>query len=622
MCGIAGMAGRADEELIARMTATLAHRGPDDSGQYVDDGAALGHRRLSVIDLDGGQQPMAYGEGRYWIVYNGEVYNFHELRQELEAKGHQFRTASDTEVILAAYADWGEACVERFQGMFAFALWDARERRLFLARDPIGVKPLYYAESGGVLYFASEMKALLACPEVNRELDPEGLDDYLTFLYTVPPRTFYRGIRQLPPAHTATWRAGKLTLRRYWRLRFHEEEHSEAQWLEALDAHLEETIGRYLIADVPLGAFLSAGLDSSSIVHYMSRHGGRPRTFTIGFGEEGALYDETEEARSLARRLGTEHQEQTVSADVAELLPTLVHHFDEPFGNPTALLSYVLCREVRRHVTVVLSGDGGDECFGGYPRYAGVRAAQAYRAIPSWLRAGVLNPLVQLLPESTRGFHALRRARAFASGSQLEPVDMYASWLSYFTPAQRTALYGGELRSALGDRDPWDHIRTAAREAETHDPVSRAMYVDLCSFLPNNVLQYGDRMSMAHGLEARVPLADHGLFELLARVPSSLKVRPGQSKYLLRRCMAGKLPQADVRRRKRGFNPPMGVWLNESLRPLVEAYLSPKAVAGAGLFDPGQVRELVRQHQRGQRDHTWHLWSLLVLEQWRRDHAT
>jgi asparagine synthase (glutamine-hydrolysing) len=618
MCGIAGIAGHHDENLVQTMIDTLVHRGPDDEGIYGARGVTLGHRRLSVIDLDTGQQPMSYGDGAFWIVFNGEIYNFRALRMALEAKGHTFCTHSDTEVILAAYAEYGVDCVTHLQGMFAFALWDKGERRLLLARDPMGVKPLYYAERAGMLYFASEMKALLTCPEIHREIDLESLDDYLTYLYTVPPRTIFKEIHQLPPAHSATWHDGEWSLRRYWQLRFEEKERSDAAWVEAIDGALRETVDQQMVADVPLGAFLSGGLDSSTIVHHMAQLDTTPQTFTVGFGEEGRLYDESEEARALAAHFGADHHALEVKADVAELLPAIVSHFDEPFGNPTALLTYSLCRSVRDYVKVVLSGDGGDESFGGYPRYAGVALSEQYRKIPASLRRGLINPLVQMLPESTRGFHGLRRLRQFSSGTLLDPVDMYASWQSYFTPEQKQEVYGGDLRRLLAGRDALDHIRQLARESETDDPVSRAMYIDLHSFLPNNVLHYGDRMSMAHGLETRVPLADHKLVELLADAPSALKIRQGESKILLRRCMRGKLPEADVRRKKQGFNPPMGVWLNTALREITEEYLSESTLRQRGYFEVAPVRAMLQEHRAGRRDYTWHLWSLVLFEQWHR----
>ncbi len=619
MCGIAGIAGRRDEALVKIMTDRLAHRGPDAEGCYADDCVTLGHRRLSIIDLCTGQQPMSSADGALWIVFNGEIYNFKELRRDLEAKGHHFRTQSDTEVILLAYAEYGEECVQRFQGMFAVALWDTRTKTLLLARDQIGVKPLYYALDGETVCFASEIKALLAVPGMSRDIDFEALDDYLTYLYTVPPATMYKRIRQLPPGWLATWRNGRWETRRYWRLRWREELRTEEEWVEAVRAGLEDIIGKYMISDVPLGAFLSGGLDSSTIVHHMCRQAGAPvNTFTVGFAREGSLYDESEEARVAAERFGAAHHPLTVEADAAQLLPVILRHFDEPFGNPTALLVYSICEVVRKHVTVILSGDGGDECFGGYPRYAGMRLAQSYRKVPALLRRGLIHPLVSLLPESTRGFHALRRLREFSAGSLLNPVDAYASWISYFGPDERAKLYTDAVRRDVAGRDSWSYIRALAAECESQDPVSQAMYIDIHSFLPNNVLQYGDRMSMAHSLEARVPLADTKLVELLAAIPSSLKIRGGQGKHLLRRCMDGRLPGDVLRRKKVGFNPPMGVWLNTRLRPLVEDYLSEDTVRRRGYFNPAPVQQLIRDHRASRRDYTWHLWALLVLEEWHR----
>ncbi|HPO15547.1 MAG TPA: asparagine synthase (glutamine-hydrolyzing) [Candidatus Hydrogenedentes bacterium] len=621
MCGIAGIAGKRDEALIKRMTDRLAHRGPDAEGFYADDCVTLGHRRLSIIDLSTGQQPMSNEDGTLWVVFNGEIYNFQELRRALETKGHRFRTQSDTEVILASYAEYGEACVEHFQGMFAFALWDTQTNTLLLARDPIGVKPLYYAEADGVLYFASEMKALLTAPGISREMDYEGLDDYLTYLYTVPPRTFFKQIRQLPPGHMATWRAGTWTETRYWRLRMQEESKSAEAWVEAVREQFHDIFRKYMISDVPLGAFLSGGLDSATIVYHMMQQASAPvNTFTVGFANEGALYDESPEARSIAKYLGATHRELKVQADAAPLMPVILQHFDEPFGNPTALLVYSICKLVREHVTVILSGDGGDECFGGYARYAGARLAEMYRHVPAWLRGNLVNPLVQRLPESTRGFHALRRIREFSAGTLLDPVDMYAVWISYFQQEDKQRLYTNETRRAIGSRDALDFIRTLGYECESSDPVTRAMYIDIHSFLPNNVLQYGDRMSMAHSLEARVPLADHKLVELLARMPSRLKVRGTQGKVLMRQSMAGRLPEEVLHRKKAGFNPPMGVWLNTQLRPRVDEYLSEAVIQQRGLFNPAPIQAMIQDHRASRRDYTWHLWALLLLEEWFRNY--
>lgn len=619
MCGIAGMAGRADDALVRRMTDALTHRGPDDSGYYVGDAAALGHRRLSIIDIAGGAQPMARDNGALQLVYNGEIYNFQSLRKELEAEGVIFDTRSDTEVLLHACATWGVDALPRLRGMFAFALWDARERSLLLARDPLGVKPLYYAERDGVLYFGSEIKALLAVPELPRRLDPEGLDDYLTYLYTVPPRTCFEGIHQLPPGHYATWKDGRLRIARYWHIDATPLGGSEDEWIARTDTAIHETIDLYQISDVPLGAFLSGGLDSSTIAAHLAEVSPQPvNTFTIGFESEGKLYDESAQAQATADLLGTVHHSLTAPGDVAGLLDTMVSHFDEPFGNPTALLTYRLCEVVREHVKVILSGDGGDESFGGYPRYSGVQWAEAYRRVPRAIRAGVVQPLVSMLPESTRGQHLWRRIREFSAGSLLDPVEMYIAWVTYFDRAQRTALYTPEWATQIAGRESEDFLRGLFADCPDSDPATRAMIVDLQSFLPHNVLQYGDRMSMAHSLEVRVPLADPVLVQTMARAPVDLKLHGGQSKYLLRRCLEGRLPKDTVDRPKLGFNPPMGVWLNTTLKPLVDDYLAPETIARRGLFQADAVARLIADHRSSRRDNTWHLWSLLVLEAWQR----
>ncbi len=619
MCGIAGIAGRADEALVRKMAGALAHRGPDDEGFHTAEGVSLGHRRLSIIDLEGGHQPMADASGDSWVVYNGEIYNFRELRTRLEGLGHCFRTQGDTEVILEAYREWGERCVEEFRGMFSFALWDTRERKLFLARDHIGVKPLYYAQCGDTLYFASEIKALLVCPEVSRDMDFEALDDFLTYLYTIPPRTMFRAIRQLPPAHTATWQDGRWQQRRYWRLEMGEESRSEAQWIEAVHGCLAETIEKHMISDVPLGAFLSGGMDSASIVYHMAQTSSQPvNTFTVGFGKDGNLYDESAYARDIAHAFDTQHHELTAEGDTVSLLPTMVRHFDEPFGNPSAMLFYTLCQLIRKHVTVVLSGDGGDESFGGYPRHAGAALAQRYQHVPRTLRQYLVNPLVQLLPESTRGFHALRRLREFSAGSLLPPVERYARWFSFYAPEERQALYTGDTATRLGGRDSLDYLRALFAECEGADAVSQTLYVDLMCFLPHNLLQCSDRMSMAHALESRVPLADKELVELVARIPSRLKVRGLQSKYIMRRCMEGRLPERTIGRKKLGFNPPLGVWLNTSLRTTIDDFLSEDVIRKRGYFHPTPIQTMLNEHRNSRRDHTWRLWALLLFEQWHR----
>ncbi|MBL7644680.1 MAG: asparagine synthase (glutamine-hydrolyzing) [Candidatus Hydrogenedentes bacterium] len=616
MCGIAGIAGNQSPALIERMTRFLAHRGPDGEGFHVGAGIALGHRRLVVLDREGGAQPMHDATGRYTLVYNGEIYNYRALREALRAEGYLFHTQCDTEVVLAALIHWGEAALRRLQGMFAFALWDQAEERLLLARDPLGVKPLYYARVQNGLYFASEMKSILCCPEVSREMDSEGLEDYLTFLYTVPPRTIYRDICQLPAGHCATWRSGEWRERRYWHWPMSMPEADEAAWLERLGSHLETHMPHYAEADVPVGALLSGGLDSACIVAQLARTTS-PQTFSIGFGAEGGRLDETQAARASARHFGSTHRELRAEADVAALLPAMVRHFDEPFGNPTALLTYVLAEEVRKYVTVVLSGDGGDEVFGGYRRYQGIalsdRLAWAPRAI--WRGSAAL---MSLFPSGTSSPASIRRLQGFVTAQGRDPVARYAAWTVYHDRASLDGLYAPELRRQLAGRDPLAHLRALATESASLGPVNQAMYLDLNTFLPNNVLRYGDRMSMAHGLELRVPLADPVLASTFLSMPVRFKVDGGTTKVLLREHLKGRVPDGVITRPKLGLNPPMGAWLNDALRPILEDHLSEACLKQRGCFAPAAVAKLMEEHRRGWRDHTWRLWSLIVFEEWRR----
>ena len=616
MCGIAGIAGRSDPALIGRMTRLLAHRGPDGEGFHHGAGVSLGHRRLVVLDREGGAQPMHDATGRYTIVYNGEVYNYRALRETLRAEGILFHSHCDTEVVLAALIHWGESALERLQGMFAFALWDRAEERLFLARDPLGVKPLYYARRGGALYFASEMKSLLCCPGVSRDMDLEAMEDYLSFLYTVPPHTIYRDIRQLPAGHCATWRSGQLSERRYWQWPMTAPEGDEGAWLERLRSHLDEYLPHYAEAEVPVGALLSGGLDSACIVEQLSRTA-PPQTFCIGFGAEGGRLDETGTARETARYLGARHRAIRAEAKVAELLPAMVRHFDEPFGNPTALLAYVLSREVRKHVTVVLSGDGGDEVFGGYRRYQGIALSDRLRCLPSSFWRAV-SPLAGLLPGGTEGPALARRIQGFAAAQRPDNVERYAALTAYHDRATLDALYAPDPRRELAGRDPFAHLRVLARASEGLGPLNQAMYLDLNCFLPNNVLRYGDRMSMAHGLEMRVPLADPVLAGTFLAMPDRFKVRGGVSKALLRKYLDGKVPVEVISRPKQGLNPPMGAWLNGALRPMLDDYLSEARLKQRGYFEPAAVAKLREEHHGGHRDHTWRLWSLLVFEEWHR----
>jgi asparagine synthase (glutamine-hydrolysing) len=620
MCGITGIVGHTGAETIRAMTRVLAHRGPDSEGYYSADGVALGHRRLSIIDLETGQQPMTTADGRYTMVFNGEIYNFRGLRQELESRGGRFRTRSDTEVLLEAYTAWGKNALQKLRGMFAFAIWDARERRLFAARDRLGLKPLYYSQMGGSLVFGSEMKALLAHPEMPRELDFHALDDYLTYLYVPAPRTIFKDIRELPPAHWLEWERGELRTGRYWDVRFAPEARPLAEGVNELGQVLSDAVGIRLVSDVPLGLFLSGGLDSGTIAALMARQSAeRVRAFTLGFEEGGHLYSEWEYAREISEAVGAQAKELVVPPSSAELLPDVIRHFDEPFGNPTALLVYQLSEVARRHVTVALVGDGGDEVLLGYPRYQGAVWAERYRQWPAFLRQ-IAATGASHLPEPGNGNHATRRLREFLTASLLPPERMYFEWISYFGHDLRQRLYSPEARGLLADYDSSQFLLSLFKDSGAVSLLDRINYVDLHSFLPYNLLRYSDRMSMAHGLEIRCPFTDHKLVEFLARLPWSSKLRHGTSKFILRQAANGWLPASVIRRGKLGLNPPMGLWLRGRLRPLLEEYLSPERVRARGYFQPEVVEELKRDHLNGRRDYSLHLWALISFEEWHRQY--
>jgi asparagine synthase (glutamine-hydrolysing) len=617
------MVGDADAALLERMTARLRHRGPDAGAVHVGDDWGLGHRRLSIIDLEGGAQPMSAEAENVWISYNGEIYDFREHRAQLERAGHRFHTRSDTEVLLRGYLEWGDAVVERVGGMFAFAIWDAPRRRLLLARDRVGVKPLYWATiegpRGPVLLFASEPKALLEHPHVSRELDVSALDAYLDLLYVPPPRSMFRGIHQLAPGHRLIWCDGRATLERYWDA-LPEIDHSrtDEEWAEEIAPRLEQAIVSQTVADVPLGAFLSGGLDSSTIVAVLAERGHRPvETFCVGYGAEGRAWDERAEARRVAAHFSTHHHEVEINVDVLGGLEAMVLGFDEPFGSPTALLTHALSRFTRSFVTVALAGDGGDEAFGGYPRYRGMALSRWVSRAPDTL-LGWAERLARSGSENVRARAYTRWARQFLSGARLTPAERYASFVTHFRLRERNELLTDDLRARLDEAGRLDPVVEHFERPAVGDLVERAAYADLHGFLPENVLRGSDRMSMAHGLELRVPFCDHRLLEVCMRVPSHQRIGPLVTKRILRRIMRGRLPKQTLRRRKLGFNAPVGVWMQRDLDGLVTRWFGEEQIRRRGLFRPEVVRRFVEEHRSGRRDRTAQLWPLLVFEQWAR----
>jgi asparagine synthase (glutamine-hydrolysing) len=616
MCGIAGIIGDTQGGDIRRMTRTLAHRGPDGEGYFLSRPAQLGHRLLKVMDLETGQQPITSLDGRYTLVFNGEIYNFRDLKHELERYGVGFRTRSDSEVLLEAYARWGRAALEKLRGMFAFAVWDNKERVLFAARDRLGVKPFYYARCRSSLLFGSEMKALLAHPAISREIDVSALDDYLTYLYVPAPRTIFRQIRELPPAHWLEWRNGSLRIEKYWDVTFQPEGNNFDRSVEKLREVLEQAVAARLTSEVPLGVFLSGGLDSSSIAALMAARLREPvKAFTIGFDEAAKWYDERSHARKVGELIGADLREQTVEHPSANLLAEITRHFDEPFGNPTALLVYQLAATGSKHLTVALTGDGGDEALLGYPRYQGIALAEQYQKMPAILRRTMART-VSHWNEPANGNPFRRRLREFLGSGLFSPECKYLDWVSYFSPEFRQNLYTPEFKQRLGRYDSSEFLLGLLKESSAPGLVDRVNYADLHSFLPYNVLRYSDRMSMAHGLEIRCPFTDHKLIEFLARVPWRHKLRITQSKRLLRQAASAWLPRAIITRPKLGLNPPMGLWMQSKLQSLLCSHLAPERIRQRGYFRAATVQRLVSDHAKGRRDYSLHLWALISFEEW------
>ena len=623
MCGIAGHVGPTAPELLPAMLGLLKHRGPDDSGIHAAGDVGLGMTRLAIIDLATGRQPMSDESARYWIVFNGEIYNFRQLRAELHARGRRFRTQSDTEVILHAYAVYGEACVERLDGMFAFALWDATERRLFLARDRLGKKPLYYWQRERLFLFASEPKALLCHPAVGRALDWSALHHYLAFGYTPAARSIFDEIRKLPPAHSATFADGRLTERCYWRMpsavapggaRVTPEES-----VAAIRRGLREAVRRRLESDVPLGVFLSGGVDSSAIVASMREvTTGRIATFSVGFGRSAPSYDELPYARLVAQRFETDHHEEILEPDVRALVPEIVRGFDEPFADSSAIPTYVVAQATARHVKVALSGIGGDETFAGYPRYLGLRVAALHARLPRWLRRASREVACRI-PDSAGSRNWADWARRFTAEPDAAPGERYIGWTRFFGDGELEHLAAPALARHLAPGV--DELQRRAFAAGGHgDPVDGAFRVDLAAYLPDDLLTMADRMSMASSLEVRAPFCDHRLIEESLRLSPRAKMPGGRLKGLLKRAFAGVLPDEILTHRKQGFMIPLGDWLRRDLRPTLDELLAPDCVRARGLFDVGAVETLKREHLEGARTHADRLWTLMMLEQWMREY--
>jgi asparagine synthase (glutamine-hydrolysing) len=625
MCGVTGalsLRGKLlQAETLERMTAALRHRGPDDSGIWLNAGgtAGLGNTRLAVIDLSAdGHQPMPDAGRQRWIAYNGEVYNYRTLREDLLRRGVALRSGTDTEAILNLYAEQGANCLDRLRGMFAFAVWDELDRSLFLARDRLGKKPLYYYQDDDWFVFGSEIKAILAHPAASatRRVNAQCLPAYLTYGYVPTPDTLFEGIRSLPPGHWLRFRDGQAEIQRYWDPPLPASNDSasmsEADWSAGLLERLREAVRLRLVSDVPIGAFLSGGLDSSAVVALMAEMGaGRVKTFAIGFSDEPS-FDERLHARRVAEYLGCEHHEFDVRARSFDLVALLVRHHDQPFGDSSALPTYLVAQCARQHVTVALTGDGGDELFAGYDRFRAARLAETFHRLPAAGLAGRAGlALAEALPQGS-GYRDLGRTAArFLRGAAQPLPERYLGWVGVMTSDVVAALTGSDF-------DPAGHFAQYFRYSNGGDPVNALLDVNLRTYLPDDLLVKADRASMAASLEARSPFLDHELVEYAARIPLGLKLRrsAGGAKHILKRAMAGRLPPEIIQRRKHGFGVPVGRWFREDLRdPMRETLLAPTAQQ-RGYLRPEAVRQMVDAHQRGDRDHGHALFTLLTLELW------
>jgi len=622
MCGIAGISyqhdGRVDALELRRMCDVMRHRGPDDEGFHVAGPVGIGMRRLSIIDLASGHQPIHNEDKTLWVVLNGEIYNYRELREGLEAKGHRFYTHSDTETLVHLYEEYGEACVEHLNGMFCFALWDDVRKKLFIARDRAGEKQLYYAVRDGKFVFGSEIKCLLQTDVVSKDIDLAALDSYFTYLYVPAPATMFRDVRELPPAHVLVFDRDGVRTRRYWQLEFKIDRKNDSQYfVDAFRERFHQAVRARLVSDVPLGALLSGGIDSSAVVAAMSKYASGPvKTFTIGYGDEGSYYDERRYARVVADRFSTKHHEIVVQPQVVELIPQLVKAFDQPFADSSAIANYYVFRETRKHVTVVLSGLGGDEVAAGYERHLGIRLQKYYRDVPRWLREGLVERVVNLLPDSKKGNRLVERVKRFVRAGALPPDDAYYRYVTAFDDDRRMELYSDRLRGSVRFESAKENYDQYFGRDGMTDVLDRALYTDIMMYLPGDLLTLTDRMSMLHSIEARAPFIDHTLMEFMATVPPELKLKGFEKKHLLKRAFENILPRQILYRRKQGFTVPLTLWFRNELNPLIRSMLSKERLERTGLFRWSSVERMLDEHMRHKENHHSRIWALLMFMVW------
>jgi asparagine synthase (glutamine-hydrolysing) len=621
MCGIVGFVNNRDKaidrSILEKMNRAIIHRGPDEDGFYIHENVGLAMRRLSIIDLAGGQQPIFNDDRTKAIVFNGEIYNFQELREGLLKRGHQLRTNSDTEVVIRLYDEEGPACLRHLRGMFAFAVWDEREKSLFIARDRVGKKPLLYSlRPDGSLIFGSEFMALLQHPDTSRQINREAIDAYLSYLCVPAPLTAYQEIRKLEPGHWLLWKNGEIKTERYWLPDFNKKikispEEAEEETLRLL----RESVKLRLISEVPLGAFLSGGVDSSTVVALMAEASEKPvKTFSIGFEEED--FSELKYARAVARHVGAEHHEFIVKPDALEVLPLLVERYGEPYADSSAIATYYVSKETRKHVTVALNGDGGDESFAGYERYVAMNLAEKYHQIPAFLRKGLIEKAVDLLPTSEIKRSRLRDGKRFIKAAGLPKVERYFRWVSAVQQESKNQLYSRVFRNEIAGNNSADFLAPWFARANGAGIVDTVMFTDQMTYLPNDLLVKVDIASMAVSLEARSPLLDHKVIEFAASLPQDIKLKSAETKTLLKRVAAKLVPREVIYRKKMGFGVPITHWFRGRMKDFLKENLLSEKFAGRGIFDQAVVERLVKEHTEAERDHVWQLWTLLMLELW------
>lgn len=621
MCGIVGFVSKnsnsADRSILEKMNAAITHRGPDDDGFYLNEGVALGMRRLSIIDLAGGKQPIHNADKTKWIVFNGEIYNYRELRDDLEKRGHRFYTNSDTEAIIHLYDEYGADCLEHLRGMFAIAIWDTADKSLFLARDRVGKKPLLYShQSNGDLIFGSEFQAILKHPDISREVDLQAIDSYMSYLCVPAPQTAFKQIRKLEPGHWLRWKGGSVETKRYWQPDFScKIKISEEDAINETTRILRESTKLRMISEVPLGAFLSGGVDSSIIVALMAQESSQPvKTFSIGFEEQD--FSELKYARRVAEHIGAEYNEFIVRPNAMEVIPTLVEHYGEPYADSSAIPTYYVAKETSKHVTVALNGDGGDESFAGYERYAAMQMAETYKRIPQKLRKLFVEKAVNLLPTSELKRSRFRDAKRFIQAANLPETERYFRWMSTFNRDAKFDLYTDDFASSVAEQNPSEYMDRWFAKANGSGLLDAALMTDQMTYLPNDLLVKVDIASMANSLEARSPFLDHKLIEFAASLPEDLKMRRFQTKSLLKKAAARLVPKEVIYRRKMGFGVPIGKWFREDMKDFVKSVLLSESSLKRGIVKPQMLERLVVEHTNAERDHAFQLWTLLMLELW------